>query len=165
MIFAVISGLTIGTWVLMFIFAIVCVLMSTVILMQRPKNEGLGAAFGSGTTDQLFGARTTNVLQKSTVYMATLFFLLVLAISILINKRPKATTLVGDVKPAAAAPATPPATDDETKPEDKPLEPEPVVPAPDNATPPAKPVETDTPPATPEPETTPPAEKPAEEPK
>jgi len=38
--------------------------MLLVILMQRPKSEGLGAAFGGGVTENIFGAQTTNVLVK-----------------------------------------------------------------------------------------------------
>ncbi|PYK67367.1 MAG: preprotein translocase subunit SecG [Verrucomicrobia bacterium] len=44
------------------VFVLVCLLMMLVILMQRPKSEGLGAAFGSGVTENIFGAQTTNVL-------------------------------------------------------------------------------------------------------
>ncbi len=49
-------------------FVAVSVLLILVVLMQRPKQEGLGAAFGSGMTDQLYGAQTTNVLQTGTDY-------------------------------------------------------------------------------------------------
>jgi preprotein translocase subunit SecG len=87
MILSAINWLTISIDLLLVVFVIVCLLMSMIILMQRPKNEGLGAAFGSGTTDQLFGARTTNVLQKATVYLATLFFVLTLTLAVLVNKR------------------------------------------------------------------------------
>ena len=48
------------------VFVLVCLLMMLVILMQRPKSEGLGAAFGSGVTENIFGAQTTNVLVKFT---------------------------------------------------------------------------------------------------
>ena len=43
---------------------VVSLLLILVILMQRPKQEGLGAAFGAGMTDAAFGAKTTDVLQK-----------------------------------------------------------------------------------------------------
>jgi len=62
---------------------VVCVFMILVILMQRPKNEGLGAAFGGGLTDNLFGAQTTTVLTKFTVWMGGIFFALTLLISVL----------------------------------------------------------------------------------
>ncbi|MBR7109749.1 MAG: preprotein translocase subunit SecG, partial [Akkermansia sp.] len=35
---------------------IVCAMLLLLVLMQRPKQEGLGAAFGAQMTDQAFGA-------------------------------------------------------------------------------------------------------------
>jgi len=54
-----------------------------VILMQRPKSEGLGAAFGGGVTENIFGAQTTNVLVKFTTWLAGIFFALTFALSVL----------------------------------------------------------------------------------
>ncbi|HUF61352.1 MAG TPA: preprotein translocase subunit SecG [Verrucomicrobiales bacterium] len=65
----------------------VCFLMIFIVLMQRPRQEGLGAAFGSGMTNQMFGAQTTNVLQKATVWMAVMFFVLTLSIAMLMAKQ------------------------------------------------------------------------------
>src|SRR6266404_1956982 len=69
--------------VLLAIDMLVAVLMTLVILMQRPKSEGLGAAFGGGVTENIFGAQTTNVLTKITGWLAAMFFLLTFALSIL----------------------------------------------------------------------------------
>jgi preprotein translocase subunit SecG len=65
------------------LFALVAVLMVFIILMQRPKSEGLGAAFGGGVTDNIFGAQTTNVLVKFTTWLAAIFFGLTFALSVL----------------------------------------------------------------------------------
>ena len=65
------------------LFALVAVLMVFIILMQRPKSEGLGAAFGGGVTDNIFGAQTTNVLVKFTTWLAAIFFALTFALSVL----------------------------------------------------------------------------------
>jgi preprotein translocase subunit SecG len=65
------------------LFVLVAALMVFVILMQRPKSEGLGAAFGGGVTENIFGAQTTNVLVKFTTWLAGIFFALTLALSIL----------------------------------------------------------------------------------
>ena len=65
------------------LFVLVALLMVFVILMQRPKSEGLGAAFGGGVTENIFGAQTTNVLVKFTTWMAGIFFALTFALSIL----------------------------------------------------------------------------------
>ncbi len=73
---------------------LVCLLMIVVVLMQRPKSEGLGAAFGGGMTDNLFGAETTNVLSRFTVWLGGFFFLLTLVISILYVKRSSGETSI-----------------------------------------------------------------------
>lgn len=91
---AAIDWLSISINLLLVIFVIVCLLMTLLILMQRPKQEGLGAAFGGGVTDQVFGARTTNVLQRGTVYLGSLFFLLSLTLAVLIGHKNQKTTLV-----------------------------------------------------------------------
>lgn len=112
---AAIDWLSISINLLLVIFVIVCLLMTLLILMQRPKQEGLGAAFGGGVTDQVFGARTTNVLQRGTVYLGSMFFLLSLTLAVLIGQKNQKTTLVApkqeakvEVKelPADTQPAT-----------------------------------------------------------
>jgi preprotein translocase subunit SecG len=52
----------------------VSVLMVLVVLIQRPKQEGLGAAFGGGALDSALGAHTTDILQKFTTWLGILFF-------------------------------------------------------------------------------------------
>src|SRR6184192_2916163 len=68
---------------LLVFFVLVSMLMVLVILMQRPKSEGLGAAFGGGVTENIFGAQTTNVLVKFTTWLAGIFFALTFALSVL----------------------------------------------------------------------------------
>ena len=99
MIFAAIDWLSISINLLLVIFVIVCLLMTLLILMQRPKQEGLGAAFGGGVTDQVFGARTTNVLQKGTIYCGSLFFGLALVLAILIGHQNKDSELLKEENP------------------------------------------------------------------
>ena len=65
------------------LFVLVATIMVLVILMQRPKSEGLGAAFGGGVTENIFGAQTTNVLVKFTTWLAGTFFVLTFALSVL----------------------------------------------------------------------------------
>jgi preprotein translocase subunit SecG len=69
------------------IFVLVAALMVFVILMQRPKSEGLGAAFGGGVTENIFGAQTTNVLVKFTTWLAGIFFVLTFGLSVLYAHR------------------------------------------------------------------------------
>jgi preprotein translocase subunit SecG len=69
--------------ILLVFYVIIALLMILIILMQRPKSEGLGAAFGGGVTENIFGAQTTNVLTKITSWLASIFFLLTFGLSIL----------------------------------------------------------------------------------
>lgn len=69
------------------VLLIVCALLLLVVLMQRPKQEGLGAAFGAQMTDQAFGAQTTDVLKKGTVLFGTLFMVLCFVLTLLMNHR------------------------------------------------------------------------------
>ncbi|MFK7850298.1 MAG: preprotein translocase subunit SecG [Akkermansiaceae bacterium] len=105
MIFAAINWLAISINLLLVVFVIVCLLMALLILMQRPKQEGLGAAFGGGVTDQVFGARTTNVLQKGTVYLGSMFFILSLTLAILIGKQSQQKSLLDPEQPVVTADA------------------------------------------------------------
>jgi len=73
---------------------LVCVLMVGVVLMQRPKNEGLGAAFGGGMTENIFGAQTTHVLQKFTVWLGIVFFCITLTLAILYARRTAGETAI-----------------------------------------------------------------------
>ena len=148
MILADINWLNITVDLLLVVFVIVCLLMALLILMQRPKQEGLGAAFGGGVTDQVFGARTTNVLQKGTVYLGSMFFILALTLAILIGKQTKQKSLLDDSKTPTTA-----VEPDERKSAEEPIFPGDVIPVEDTPGPapegsPAPPTgDTPTPPA------------------
>ena len=77
---------------LLFVHVIVSLLIIVAVLMQRPKNEGLGAAFGAGMTDSLFGAQTTNVLASITRWLGALFFILTLVLSALYARQGREKT-------------------------------------------------------------------------
>jgi len=94
--------------ILLGFYVFIALLMVLVILMQRPKSEGLGAAFGGGVTENLFGAQTTNVLTKFTTWLATIFFLLTFSLSILYahkgnTKSELRRELMKDLPPGAGA--------------------------------------------------------------
>lgn len=94
------------------ILLIVCALLLLVVLMQRPKQEGLGAAFGAQMTDQAFGAQTTDVLKKGTVLFGTLFMGLCFVLAVLMNarfQRSKSDLNVKQVEAPVTAPAETPA--------------------------------------------------------
>jgi preprotein translocase subunit SecG len=98
--------------VLLAINLLVAVLMALVILMQRPKSEGLGAAFGGGVTENIFGAQTTNVLVKFTGWLAGIFFVLTFVLSVLYARHSSSDSalhkeLMGMPAPATTATASP----------------------------------------------------------
>lgn len=103
------------------VLVIVSLLIILLVLMQRPKNEGLGAAFGGGMTENLFGAQTTNVLQTITRYLGGIFFALTLLLSWLYVK--KSTTGGSTLQQRLSAPTVIPTT------------PAPAPPAPDDKLP------------------------------
>ena len=91
-------------------FVLVSALMVLVILMQRPKSEGLGAAFGGGVTENIFGAQTTNVLVKFTTWLVGIFFALTFGVSILNAHRSTADSAFRrELMKTQAAPQTSPA--------------------------------------------------------
>jgi preprotein translocase subunit SecG len=79
--------LSVSIAILVAIHIIVSLLIILVVLMQRPKSEGLGAAFGGGMTENLFGAQTSNVLANFTRVLGGIFFGLTLILSILYAKQ------------------------------------------------------------------------------
>src|SRR5450755_252912 len=91
-------------------YVLTALLMILVILMQRPKSEGLGAAFGGGVTENIFGAQTTNVLTTITTWLASIFFIIVLALSVLYAHRgaPDSAVRRELMKTSAAAKAAAP---------------------------------------------------------
>ncbi|MEX1111443.1 MAG: preprotein translocase subunit SecG [Chthoniobacterales bacterium] len=96
--------------VLIAFHVLICLLMVGAVLMQRPKNEGLGAAFGGGMTENIFGAQTTHVLQKFTVWLGIVFFALTLVLAMLYAKRGTGETVIQKEllsQPLPAAAATP----------------------------------------------------------
>ena len=96
--------------ILLVVEAVVALLMMLVILMQRPKSEGLGAAFGGGVTENIFGAQTTTVLTTITTWLASIFFVLVLGLSVLYAHRSAPDSAVRRelMKTSAATKATAP---------------------------------------------------------
>ena len=71
------------------VLALVCLLMVVIVMMQKPKQEGLGAAFGGGAVDSMWGANATNILQKITVWLAVMFFVITMLLAILVGVKQK----------------------------------------------------------------------------
>jgi preprotein translocase subunit SecG len=94
--------------ILLVILVVVCLLLVLLVLMQRPRSEGLGAAFGSGMTENIFGAQTSSVLTKATVYLGAIFFGVTLILTFLTAKQSmerRAGVLESEAKTAKPLPS------------------------------------------------------------
>lgn len=65
------------------LFILTCIVLCGVILIQESKSTGLGASFGGGdTSDSLFGTSTADVLKKFTAWLAAIFFISCILLSL-----------------------------------------------------------------------------------
>lgn len=77
------------------------------VLLQQGKGADMGAAFGSGASQTLFGSRgTANFLTRTTAVLAVIFFGANLALAYL-STGPAPATSVIEQPPASSAPAVP----------------------------------------------------------
>jgi protein translocase SecG subunit len=73
---------------------VVSLLIILIVMMQRPKQEGLGAAFGGGMMNDIAGAHTTDILQKGTVWLSVFFFSISILLGILYTQQIEARSNV-----------------------------------------------------------------------
>jgi preprotein translocase subunit SecG len=70
------------------IHVFVSVALVTLVLLQHGKGADAGAAFGSGASQTVFGARgSASFLTRATAALATVFFLTSLSLAYLYGKR------------------------------------------------------------------------------
>ncbi len=69
-------------YVTLFLFIGLCALLCFVILIQESKSLGLGSSFGGDAGDSLFGTSTADVLKKFTAYLAGIFLIVCLTLSL-----------------------------------------------------------------------------------
>ena len=108
-------------WTNVIIVAHVLVALAIIglVLLQHGKGADMGSGFGGGASGSLFGATgSANFLSRATAALATIFFLLSLALAYLATNRPRESGSVVDRVPAQQQPA-PAAKKDEPKAEKK----------------------------------------------
>jgi len=71
--------------VLTVIFAVLCVLLVIVILLQADKGAGMGILGGAGQST--FGSSTADIITKITTFMVAVFMIGSLGLSILASKK------------------------------------------------------------------------------
>lgn len=97
--------------ILTFVLIIVSIFLVLVVLAQKSKDGGMGAALGGGAAEAAFGAETANVLTRATKYSAILFFVLAFMLYLGRIYERKTSGAAGGALPtitvpAAAAPVT-----------------------------------------------------------
>lgn len=77
------------------LFMLLCILLCFIILIQESKSTGLGASFGGESSESIFGTSTADVLKKFTGWMALIFFVSCVLLSLW-------TTAMGRTKTSSA---------------------------------------------------------------
>lgn len=99
--------------IILVIHVLVAIGLVALILLQQGKGAEAGAAFGSGASGTVFGARgSASFLTRATAILATIFFVTSLSLAYLSTQRAKPESVVEQVvpeQPAADVPADVPA--------------------------------------------------------
>ena len=78
------------------------------VLLQHGKGADMGSGFGGGASSSLFGATgSANFLSRATAALATVFFILSLALAYIASNRPHDSGSVVDRVPQQQQPAAP----------------------------------------------------------
>ena len=79
--------MTIMIWILTAIHVIVALFLIGIVLMQKSQDQGVGAAFGGGMTESVFGAGTTTALVRITIWCACIMLGTTILLAILHSRR------------------------------------------------------------------------------
>ena len=94
------------TNMLIVLHVLVALAIIGLVLLQHGKGADMGSGFGGGASGSLFGATgSANFLSRTTAVLATLFFLLSLALAYVATHRTADDASVVDRVPAKAKPA------------------------------------------------------------
>lgn len=85
----------------------VCLMLALVVMLQKPKEGGIGGLAGASSMEAALGADAGNVLIKTTAILGAIFLANTLVLARL-TSTPKSASVVADVEAAPApAPAIP----------------------------------------------------------
>ena len=92
--------------ILVVIQVLVAIALVALVLLQHGKGADAGAAFGSGASGTVFGARgSANFLSTATAWLAAAFFGISLALAYFVNARSETESLVDSLAAPAVVPA------------------------------------------------------------
>ncbi|MGH8029537.1 MAG: preprotein translocase subunit SecG [Arenimonas sp.] len=87
--------------ILVFVQLFAAIALIGLVLLQHGKGADAGAAFGSGASGTVFGARgSANFLSRATAICATIFFLASLSLAYVVQVRKVPGSVVDSVAPA-----------------------------------------------------------------
>ena len=88
---------------------VVCLLLGLVVMLQKPKEGGLGGAIGGGMLEASLGADAGSVLVKTTAVLGAVFLLNTLVLARLTSTVHSHSLMAREAEPTAAeqAPALP----------------------------------------------------------
>ena len=87
---------------------IVCLMLVLVVMLQKPKEGGLGGAIGGGMLENTLGADAGNVLIKTTAVLGVIFMVNTLILARLTSTVNSRSIMASEAPaPAAEAPALP----------------------------------------------------------
>jgi len=97
---------------LLVIHVLVAIALVSLVLLQQGKGADMGAAFGSGASQTLFGSRgSATFLSRITAVLATIFFLTSLVLTVVYTRQAQTKSVTQEVPatsvPSAPSPATP----------------------------------------------------------
>jgi preprotein translocase subunit SecG len=90
------------TILLIILHVIVCILLITLVLIQRGRGSGLVESFAG--VESMFGTKTNAFLTRTTTVLSVIFFFTCLSLAIIAVRQSK--SLLANVKPVAAATST-----------------------------------------------------------
>lgn len=90
---------------------VVCLLLALVVMLQKPKEGGLGGAIGGGMLEASLGADAGNVLIKTTAILGAIFLVNTLVLARLTSTVHSKSLMAAEAEPVpmqqSAAPALP----------------------------------------------------------
>ena len=98
--------------ILLVVHLIVAVAIVILVLLQQGKGSEMGAAFGGGSSQSLFGARgSANFLSRTTSILVTVFFISSMTLAYFYTRQSESTGVtsssITDEQPADSAPEVP----------------------------------------------------------
>jgi preprotein translocase subunit SecG len=86
---------------LLIFHVVIATILIALVMVQRGKGADAGAAFGSGASSTVFGARgSASFLTRATAVLATLFFITSLSLTLMVSQKAQTRSVTDLSMPA-----------------------------------------------------------------